>query len=658
MNLQFLGLQWGTKPNQETFSKQVVMENPEVSVGIDLGTTFSAVAHLDSEGRPLTIINSEGELTTPSAVFFDHDAVIVGTEATIAGESDTDRLARNAKRDMGGARYRKKIGDCFLPPEVIQSLILKRLKSDAELKLGEFQKAVITVPAYFNEPRRKATQDAGELAGIDVIDIINEPTAAALAYGVQQGFLNDQGAAKQVERVLVYDLGGGTFDVTLMEIKNSHFRTIGTAGDVYLGGIDWDHRIFDFAMKEFETKHQISFENNNSLKEKLMNQCIRAKASLSARSQTIIRIEHNGERHKIEITRTDFEDLTKDLLERTKLTTERLLRDAKTKWSAVTKLLLVGGSTRMPMVGKMLEKTSGLKVDRTLSPDECVAHGAAIYADILLKYGQDAGSGISIKNVNSHDLGVLGIESKTQTKKRQIVIPRNHSLPTKASRKFRTAKDGQTQIIVRVIEGGTDTGQGATMIGKCIVQDLPPDIKKGTEIVVSFNYLSSGRIDVVAEIPELNISADTAINRADGMTRADILSWKEKLASGADLLDWEESSGVESPTTPPPIAATPIAATPIAAPAQPNNPKPPPTAIAPAIRLSDPVKPTIPEIKITKQKPNRKIDIPSEEEMFVFEESSPTSTPGDSALDFLSDTNQPSAGGSELDDFLSDLDID
>ena len=633
-----------------------IMDKPEISVGIDLGTTFSAVAHIDNEGRPLTIINSEGELTTPSAVFFDHDAVIVGTEATIAGESDTDRLARNAKRDMGGARYRKKIRDCFLPPEVIQSLILKRLKSDAELKLGEFTKAVITVPAYFNEPRRKATQDAGELAGIDVIDIINEPTAAALAYGVQQGFLNARGAAKEVERVLVYDLGGGTFDVTLMEIKNSHFRTIATAGDVYLGGIDWDHRIFDFAMKEFETKHQISFADDNSLKEKLMNQCIRAKASLSARSQTIIRIEHKGERFKIEITRGQFEELTKDLLERTKLTTERLLRDAKTDWSSVTKLLLVGGSTRMPMVAKMLEKTSGLKVDRTLSPDECVAHGAAIYADILMKFGQEAGTGISIKNVNSHDLGVLGIDSKTQTQRRKIVIPRNHSLPTKAARKFLTAKDGQTQIVVRVIEGGTDTGQGATLIGKCIVQDLPAGIKQGTEVVVSFNYLNSGRIDVVAEIPELKISADTAINRADGMTRADILSWKEKLASNTDLLDLAEPAKDSSAAITPPTLASPT----VESSKRSNPPKPPRAtpAIVPAIPMAVPEKPAIPEIKITKPKTKRKIDIPSEDEMFVFEESSPATTPGDSALDFLNDNKQPSAGGSELDDFLADLDLD
>ncbi len=633
-----------------------IMDKPEISVGIDLGTTFSAVAHIDNEGRPLTIINSEGELTTPSAVFFDHDAVIVGTEATIAGESDTDRLARNAKRDMGGARYRKKIRDCFLPPEVIQSLILKRLKSDAELKLGEFTKAVITVPAYFNEPRRKATQDAGELAGIDVIDIINEPTAAALAYGVQQGFLNARGAAKEVERVLVYDLGGGTFDVTLMEIKNSHFRTIATAGDVYLGGIDWDHRIFDFAMKEFETKHQISFADDNSLKEKLMNQCIRAKASLSARSQTIIRIEHKGERFKIEITRGQFEELTKDLLERTKLTTERLLRDAKTDWSSVTKLLLVGGSTRMPMVAKMLEKTSGLKVDRTLSPDECVAHGAAIYADILMKFGQEAGTGISIKNVNSHDLGVLGIDSKTQTQRRKIVIPRNHSLPTKAARKFRTAKDGQTQIVVRVIEGGTDTGQGATLIGKCIVQDLPAGIKQGTEVVVSFNYLNSGRIDVVAEIPELKISADTAINRADGMTRADILSWKEKLASNTDLLDLAEPAKDSSAAITPPTLASPT----VESSKRSNPPKPPRAtpAIVPAIPMAVPEKPAIPEIKITKPKTKRKIDIPSEDEMFVFEESSPATAPGDSALDFLNDNKQPSAGGSELDDFLADLDLD
>ncbi len=513
------------------------MTDPTIPVGIDLGTTFSAIAHLDNQGRPCTIPNSEGELTTPSVVFFDSDAIIVGTEAAIAGETDHHRVARAAKRDMGGDRYRKSIDSRYLPPEIIQSFVLKRLKEDAELKLGEFTKAVITVPAYFNEPRRIATQDAGKLAGLDVIDIINEPTAAALAYGVQRGFLNTRGEAEERELILVYDLGGGTFDVTLMVIDQSRYSAIGTAGDVYLGGIDWDQRIYDYAAGEIENRHGIDLNSDTEFQEKLMNECVRAKKTLSARTETAIRLEYQGQRFKVELDRERFEDLTQDLLERTRLTTDRLLRDAKLGWQDLTRLLLVGGSTRMPMVTAMLERESGLQVDRSLSPDESVAHGAAIYAGILLKHGSAVGEGISVTNVNSHDLGVLGIDPKTREPRRKVVIPRNHKLPTKAAKKFITAKDGQQKIVVRVVEGGTETGQGATKIGKCVVTDLPDSIRKGTEVLVTFNYLSSGRIDVVAEIPSLNLSADSTIERASGMSNTQLAEWKRRLQKGVEFLD-------------------------------------------------------------------------------------------------------------------------
>ncbi len=513
------------------------MPNPhQIPVGIDLGTTFSAIAYLDNDGRPCTITNSEGELTTPSVVFFDQDAVIVGTEADFAGENDIDRLARAAKRDMGGQRYRKKILNRYVPPEVIQSFVLKRLKDDAELKLGEFSKAVITVPAYFNEPRRKATKDAGEMAGLEVIDIINEPTAAALAYGVQRGFLNEKGEAQGRELVLVYDLGGGTFDVTLMEIEESSFTAIGTAGDVYLGGMDWDQRIFDFVSEQFAASQGVDFESDAVLREKLMNHCARAKKSLTARNQTVIRFEHEGKRFQIDISREQFEALTKDLLERTRLTTDRLLRDANLKWSDLTKLLLVGGSTRMPMVWKMLESESGLQIDRSLSPDESVAHGAAIYAGILMKHGASAGKGISVTNVNSHDLGVLGVDPGTKEPRRKIVIPKNHRLPAQASKRFQTSKDGQKKIVVQVVEGGTDEGQGSTTIGKCVVHHLPENIKKGTEVKVTFNYSHSGLLKVLAEIPALKLSADTDVDRSGGMNQEEIRAWKQRMVAGLDFL--------------------------------------------------------------------------------------------------------------------------
>ena len=536
------------------------MAGPDIPVGIDLGTTFSAIAYLDQDGRPCTITNSEGELTTPSVVFFDRDEVIVGTEAMLAGETDVRRLARTAKRDMGGVRFRHTVLDRHLPPEVIQSFVLKRLKNDAALKLGQFTKAVITVPAYFNEPRRKATQDAGELAGLDVIDIINEPTAAALAYGVQRGFLNERGEAKQRELILVYDLGGGTFDATLMEIDHSQFTALATAGDVYLGGIDWDQRLFDFAKSDIEKSNQTDLAADLNFNEKLMNQCIRAKKSLTARTETVIRVDNEGARYSVVITRQQFEELTSDLLERTRLTTNRLLQDAKLKWSDLTKLLLVGGSSRMPMVIEMLERQSGLPIDRSLSPDEAVAHGAAIYAGMLLKHGASVKSGISVININSHDLGVLGVDPQSGKPRRKIVIPRNHPLPTKSAKRFQTSKDGQKKIVVQIVEGGTDEGQGTTTIGKCLVTDLPMDIKKGTEVVVSFSYLSSGRLEVLAQLPSLNVSANSTIDRASGMTADQIIQWKQKLAQGAKFLESEPlAQSKRHPSEALPIApATPI----------------------------------------------------------------------------------------------------
>ena len=511
-----------------------------VPVGIDLGTTYSAVAFVDSQGRPMTIENSEGESTTPSIVFFDRDGVIVGSEAELAGEVEPERLARLAKRDMGGAFFSKEIMGKRLRPEVIQSLVLHRLKNDAELRVGEIQDAVVTVPAYFNEPRRKATQDAGKIAGLNVIDIINEPTAAALAYGVQRGFLSDAGEASEKEIVLVYDLGGGTFDVTLMEIDGSQFSALATAGDVYLGGVDWDRAIFDFATKKFQEEFGIDCAADPGAAEKLMRECTRAKKSLSARKETIIRMDSDGKRVSLDFRREQFEEVTRHLLERTRLTTERLLNDAGKKWSDLTKLLLVGGSTRMPMVARMLEKESGLSVDRSISPDEAVAHGAAIYAGILMKHGATAGKGISVSNVNSHDLGVLGLDPKTRESRRQIIIPKNHRLPATNKKRFQTSKPDQRKVLVQVVEGGTDNGQGATHIGKCVVEPLPEGLPKGTFLDVEFRYSTAGRLEVMAELPGSDCRTETRINRAQGLGTDEITKWLGLVDEGFRISDCPE----------------------------------------------------------------------------------------------------------------------
>ena len=229
----------------------------EPAIGIDLGTTFSVIAYLDSTGRPQTIVNFEGEALTPSVVFFDASSVVVGKEAVKASCLEPEGVAEYAKRDMGCPIYSKAINGEHYPPEVVQSFVLEKLKQDAQSKIGTFQKAVITVPAYFNEPRRKATQDAGHLAGIEVLDIINEPTAAAIDFGFQKGFLSSKGESQRPETILVYDLGGGTFDVTLMHIDGTSYTARATAGDVYLGGIDWNRRMVDYLAEEFED--EVSF---------------------------------------------------------------------------------------------------------------------------------------------------------------------------------------------------------------------------------------------------------------------------------------------------------------------------------------------------------------------------------------------------------------
>lgn len=501
------------------------------AVGIDLGTTFSAVAFLDSAGRPETIRNSEGDLTTPSAVFFDHNRPIVGIEAVEAGLLEPDRLAQFAKRDVGEDYYEKKIRGKHLPAEVIQALILRKLKDDAKLKLGEIHEAVITVPAFFNEPCRKATQDAGRLAGLRVLDIINEPTAAAITYGVQHGFLGADGTSDIVETVLVYDLGGGTFDVTVMEIKKGNFNTIATAGDVYLGGLDWDSRIVDFIAESFEAEHGIDPRHDPQIAQELLRKANQTKHALTQRESVTIAFAYDGKRLRTQISQQEFSDRCDDLVERTLMTVRLVLDDAEVDWSILTRLILVGGSTRMPMIRDELERLSGMELDRSLSPDEAVSHGAALYAGMLMA-GKNDKSGISVSNVNSHDLGVLAVDPSSGKPRRQIMIPRNSRLPAQKMVRFRTHSDNQANVKIEIVEGGDARGINATKIGKCIVEDIPRGTPKGTNVDVRFDYTPNGRLTVHASLPEIDRKISMTLDRASGLTDDEIKTWATRFDQG------------------------------------------------------------------------------------------------------------------------------
>ncbi|MGB7324930.1 MAG: Hsp70 family protein, partial [Rubripirellula sp.] len=446
-------------------------------------------------------------------------------------------------------------------------------KSDAELKLGTIDKVVVTVPAFFNEPCRKATQDAGRLAGLEVLDIINEPTAAAITYGVQQGFLSEDGMSEKLERVLVYDLGGGTFDVTVMEIDKANYHTIATAGDVYLGGIDWDRRIVDFIAEAFLAEHGVDPREDPRGEQELVRKANQTKHALTQRESVSIAFAFDDKRLRTELTQEQFAKLTEDLVERTLMTVQLVLDDAALTWSDLTRLILVGGSTRMPMIRDELQLRSGIELDRSLSPDEAVCHGAALYAGMLLGHPDGEHAKVSVTNVNSHDLGILAVDPKTGNPRRQVMIPRNSSLPIKKGMRFRTHSDNQVNVKIEIVEGGDDKGVNATKIGKCVVDDLPAGLAKGTEVDVSFDYSQDGRLTVSASLPTVQRQVQMALNRAAGLSDAEIQTWQKRIADGlADPIKTEQSDPIKTEQSEPTEQASKPVAKPTAAQSSTKNP--------------------------------------------------------------------------------------
>lgn len=504
-------------------------DGADVAVGIDLGTTYSLVAYVDAQGRPCTIPNAAGDLLTPSVILFEEDGTVVGKEAVQASAMEPDRVADCVKRDMGAKIYRKKIKGEFLPPEVISSFILRSVKADAERRLGTVHKAVITVPAYFEETRRRATMDAGRLAGLEVLDIINEPTAAAIAYGYQLGFLDHscQLAGDRPLRVLVYDLGGGTFDVTIVDIQGKKFKALATDGDVCLGGKDWDEKLIDIAAEAFRRQFREDPRENPVSLQELWLAAESAKRTLTERHKAAIYVNHLGSRLKVEVTRAEFEEATAALLERTRLTTEIVVRQAGLTWPAIDRVLLVGGSTRMPMVARMLEELSGKPPDRSVAADEAVAHGAALYANLLAprNSGTAAAAPFTITNVNSHSLGILGSDPKTGRKYNHILLPKNTPLPKTVTHVFKTFKPNQHSVAIKVLEGESDRPDACSQVGVCAIKDLPPDLPAGWPVQVSYTYETNGRLHVAAKLTGHSAGVTTDFTRENSLPDDDLELW-------------------------------------------------------------------------------------------------------------------------------------
>ncbi len=526
------------------------LEKKQPAVGIDLGTTFSVISRLDDLGRPVTLINAEGDKLTPSVVFFeDGGQVVVGKEAAKAIATDAERVAQCAKRDLGNRYFHQPLAGRRYPPETLEAWVLNKLRQDAQHQIGPFTRAVITVPAYFDEVRRKATMDAGYMAGLEVLDIINEPTAAAVAFGFSQGFMQPGHARDNQLRILVYDLGGGTFDVTVMQIGGPHFTALATDGDVQLGGRDWDQRLVDYVADNFQRRYGLDPRLDAAALGRLWRECEDAKRTLSARTKTTIACDYGGQAARVEITRQQFQVLTRDLLDRTAFTTRQTLEAAGLTWNDIDRVLVVGGSSRMPAVVEMLRALSGRDPDGSVSPDEAVAHGAALHAGLLLANRQGKPPAFQIRNVNSHSLGVVATDTKTRRTRSAILIPRNTPLPVAARRIFKTQKTGQRSILVRIVEGESPSPEDCTPLGKCTVRDLPPGLPVQTPIEVRFRYEENGRLTVHVRVAGAATELAHEMTRENSLTPDQLDRWRCYITGEGNSDAVTENNAAATPST-------------------------------------------------------------------------------------------------------------
>ena len=478
-------------------------------IGIDLGTTNSCVAVMEG-GKPVVITNTEGSRTTPSVVAFSKSGErLIGEPAKRQAVTNADRTISSIKRHMG-SDYRVEIDSKKYSPQEISAMILQKLKADAENYLGEkVTEAVITVPAYFNDAQRQATKDAGKIAGLDVKRIINEPTAAALAYGLDN---------EKEQKIMVYDLGGGTFDVSIIEIGEGVIEVLATNGDNRLGGDDFDKKVTDYMIEDFKRKEGIDLSGDKMALQRLREAAEKAKKELSSSTTTNINLpfitaNETGPKHfEMDLTRAKFDELTHDLVDRTVIPVQNALKDAGLSASELSKVLLVGGSTRIPAVQDKVRQLTGHEPNKSLNPDECVALGASIQGG---KLAGDAGAG----DILLLDVTPLSLSIETLGGVATKLIERNTTIPTKKSQVFSTAADNQTAVDIHVVQGERQFAKDNKSLGQFRLDGIPPARRGVPQIEVTFDIDANGIVNVSAK--DLGTGKEQHITITSGSNMSD-----------------------------------------------------------------------------------------------------------------------------------------